>query len=135
MAARRAELINKQNHDGLTYAEMDALREIDEKYPQLQNSKDNLTTIKNTINNIENLDNYIKVYNVTSQREFDYINTLTMNSYYNNIYSKFEWGISNNIIFVSILHRQEPELNQLLLQFLYMICGLFSIKLFYQFSF
>ena len=51
MAARRAELINKQNHDGLTYAEMDALREIDEKYPQLQNSKDNLTTIKNTINN------------------------------------------------------------------------------------
>lgn len=48
----------------------------------------------------DNLDNYIKVYNVTSQREFDYINTLTMNSY-NNIYSKFEWGLSNNIIFVS----------------------------------
>jgi hypothetical protein len=51
--------------------------------------------------NIDTLDNYIKVYNVTSQREFDYINTLTTNSYSGHIYSKFEKGLSNNIIYAN----------------------------------
>jgi hypothetical protein len=51
--------------------------------------------------NIDVLDNYIKVYNITSQREFDYINTLTTNSYSGNIYSKFERGLSNNIIYAN----------------------------------
>lgn len=51
--------------------------------------------------NIDTLDNYIKVYNVTSQREFDYINTLTINSYSGHIYSKFEKRLSNNIIYAN----------------------------------
>jgi hypothetical protein len=51
--------------------------------------------------NIDVLDNYIKVYNITSQREFEYINTLTINSYSGNIYSKFERGLSNNIIYAN----------------------------------
>ena len=47
------------------------------------------------------LDNYIKVYNITSQQEFEYINTLTINSYNNHILSKFENGLSNNIIYAN----------------------------------
>ena len=47
------------------------------------------------------LDNYIKVYNITSQQEFDYINTLTINSYNNHILSKFENGLSNNVIYAN----------------------------------
>jgi hypothetical protein len=53
----------------------------------------------------DNLDNYKKIYNITSQREFDYINQIFVDSYtysdyytYNRI-SKFEYGLTNNIIY------------------------------------
>lgn len=45
-------------------------------------------------------DEFIKVYNITSQREFDYINSLKITTYDNGFYSKFEYGLCNNIIFV-----------------------------------
>ena len=51
--------------------------------------------------NSDILDNYIKVYNITSQQEFEYINTLTINSYNNYILSKFENGLSNNVIYAN----------------------------------
>ena len=44
-------------------------------------------------------DEYIKVYHITSQREFDYINSIKTTSY-NNLLSKFEYGLSNNIIYI-----------------------------------
>ena len=46
-------------------------------------------------------DEFIKIYNITSQREFDYINSLKITTYDNGFYSKFEYGLSNNIIFVN----------------------------------
>lgn len=44
-------------------------------------------------------DKYIKVYNIRSQREFDYINKLQIDSYTASRYSKFEKGYTNNIIY------------------------------------
>ena len=56
---------------------------------------------------IDNLDNYKKIYNIETQREFDYINQIFVDSYtysdyysYNRI-SKFEYGLTNNIIYSS----------------------------------
>ena len=53
----------------------------------------------------DNLDNYKKIYNIETQREFDYINQILVDSYtysdfyqYNRI-SKFEHGLTNNIIY------------------------------------
>jgi hypothetical protein len=55
----------------------------------------------------DNLDNYKKIYNIETQREFDYINQIFVDSYtysdfyqYNRI-SKFEHGLTNNIIYCS----------------------------------
>jgi hypothetical protein len=53
----------------------------------------------NDYTSINTIDEYIKVYHITSQREFDYINSLTTTTY-NNFYSKFEYGLSNNLIYV-----------------------------------
>ena len=46
----------------------------------------------------DNFDNYLKVYHITSQREFDYINKLYVNTYQTR-YSKFELNYTNNIIY------------------------------------
>jgi len=57
----------------------------------------------NLPSSINNIDEYIKVYHISSQREFDYINNTTINSYdnvSNNTYNKFEYKLSNNIAFV-----------------------------------
>ena len=51
MSARRAELLEKQRTTGLTYAELDALKEIEEKLPQTQAAQDNLKTVSNAMNN------------------------------------------------------------------------------------
>lgn len=53
----------------------------------------------NDYTNTNTIDEYIKVYHITSQRDFDYINSLTTTTY-NSFYSKFEYGLSNNIIYV-----------------------------------
>ena len=53
-----------------------------------------------SVYNIDNIDNYIKLHSVASQREFDYINTITSNSYAT-YSSKFEYGLSNNIIYAA----------------------------------
>lgn len=45
------------------------------------------------------IDNYVKLHHITSQQEFDYINNITINSYPNLILSKFEYGLSNNLIY------------------------------------
>jgi hypothetical protein len=47
----------------------------------------------------ENFDNYIKVYHIRSQREFDYINKLFIDSYTQSRVSKFEKNLTNNIIY------------------------------------
>lgn len=49
-------------------------------------------------------DNFIKIYNVRSQREFDYINKLFIDSYSQSRYSKFEKGYTNNIIFAESIY-------------------------------
>ena len=46
------------------------------------------------------LDNFIKVYHISTQREFDYINNITINSYTNSSFNKFEYGLTNNIIYL-----------------------------------
>lgn len=51
MNARRAELLEKQRTTGLTYQELDALNEINEKLPQVQATQDNLKAVGNAINN------------------------------------------------------------------------------------
>lgn len=51
MAARRNELLQKQRDGSLTYKDLAALNEINEKYPQLSKTKENLETVNNTINN------------------------------------------------------------------------------------
>ena len=48
----------------------------------------------------DSIDNFIKLYSINSQREFDYINTLTINSY-STFSSKFEYGLSNNLIYAA----------------------------------
>ena len=48
---------------------------------------------------VDDFDNYIKVYHITSQREFDYINKLYVDTYPNSRISKFELEYTNNIIF------------------------------------
>lgn len=47
----------------------------------------------------DSIDNYINVYHITSQQEFDYINNIQINTYPNNIFNKFEYGVTNNIIY------------------------------------
>jgi len=47
----------------------------------------------------DEFDKCIKVYNVRSQREFDYINKLFVDSYVGSQVSKFEKGYTNNIIY------------------------------------
>lgn len=47
-------------------------------------------------------DNYIKVYNIRSQREFDYINKIYVDSYTASRVPKFELNLTNNIIYSDI---------------------------------
>lgn len=47
----------------------------------------------------DDFDQYIKVYHITSQREFDYINKLYVDIYTTGRMSKFQIGYTNNIIF------------------------------------
>lgn len=47
----------------------------------------------------ENFDNYIKVYHIRTQREFDYINKIFIDSYTQSRVSKFEKNLTNNIIY------------------------------------
>jgi len=47
----------------------------------------------------DDFDNYIKIYHITSQREFDYINRIFIDSYTHSRFSKFEKGYTNNIIY------------------------------------
>ena len=55
----------------------------------------------------DDLDNFKKIYNIETQREFDYINQIFVDSYtYSDFYSynrvsKFEYGLTNNIIYSS----------------------------------
>ena len=49
--------------------------------------------------NQDSIDNYIKIYHIQNQQEFEYINNITINTYNNNFQNKFEYGLSNNIIF------------------------------------
>jgi hypothetical protein len=51
MSSRRAELLEKQRTTGLTYEELDALNDINEKLPQVQATQDNLKAVSNAINN------------------------------------------------------------------------------------
>jgi len=51
MNARRAELLEKQKTTGLTYAERDALFELEQTLPAISESQNNIKTTKNTINN------------------------------------------------------------------------------------
>jgi len=46
----------------------------------------------------DDIDNFIKIYNIKSQREFDYINKITIDTY-SQKYSKFAHGYTNNIIY------------------------------------
>ena len=48
-----------------------------------------------------NSDEYIKIYSVTSQRDIDYFDKITVNTY-NQLTNKFEYGLSNNMIYSSI---------------------------------
>lgn len=47
----------------------------------------------------DDFDKYIKIYHITSQREFDYINRIFIDSYTHSRFSKFEKGYTNNIIY------------------------------------
>ncbi len=47
----------------------------------------------------ENIDNFIKVYHVRSQREFDYVNKLFISTYPDFQYNKFELNYTNYIIY------------------------------------
>ena len=49
--------------------------------------------------NTDDVDNFIKLHNVSSQREFDYVNTLTTNTYAT-YSSKFEYGLTNDLVYV-----------------------------------
>jgi len=51
MNARRAELLEKQKTTGLTYAERDALFELEQTLPAISESQNNIKTTKNTVNN------------------------------------------------------------------------------------
>jgi hypothetical protein len=44
-------------------------------------------------------DKFIKVYHIRSQREFDYINKIYVDTYTHSQVSKFEFGYTNNIIY------------------------------------
>jgi hypothetical protein len=44
-------------------------------------------------------DNFLKVHNIRSQREFDYINKIYIDSYTASRYSKFEKNLTNNFIY------------------------------------
>ena len=46
----------------------------------------------------DTIDSYIAVHHISSQQEFEYINNIQTNSY-NKIYNKFEYGLTNNIIY------------------------------------
>lgn len=48
---------------------------------------------------VDSFDNYIKVFNIRSQREFDYINKIYVDSYTSSRVSKFELNYTNNIIY------------------------------------
>jgi hypothetical protein len=48
---------------------------------------------------VDNFDNYLKLYNIRSQREFDYINKIKIDSYSASRYSKFELNLTNNLIY------------------------------------
>lgn len=47
------------------------------------------------------LDNYVRLHTITSQRDFDYINAININSY-GTFSSKYEYNLSNDIIYTSI---------------------------------
>jgi hypothetical protein len=51
MNARRAELLEKQKTTGLTYAERDALFELEQTLPAISETQNNIKTTKNTVNN------------------------------------------------------------------------------------
>ena len=53
-----------------------------------------------SVYNQDSINNFIKLHNVSSQREFDYINTISTNSYAT-YSSKFEFGLTNDIIYSS----------------------------------
>jgi hypothetical protein len=48
--------------------------------------------------NQDSPDNYIKIYHIKNQHDFDYINNITINTY-NGFQNKFEYGLSNNIVY------------------------------------
>jgi hypothetical protein len=50
--------------------------------------------------NQDSLDNYVRLQTITSQRDFDYINAININSY-GTFSSKFEYKLSNDIIFAN----------------------------------
>lgn len=50
----------------------------------------------------DSIDEYIKIYHITNDREFDYVNNITSNSYEDPLISKFEYGLSNNVIYTAL---------------------------------
>ena len=53
-----------------------------------------------SVKNTETLDNFIIIHSITTQREFDYINSINVNSYTYSI-NKFEYGLTNNFIYAA----------------------------------